>query len=157
MKVILLQDVGGVGQRGDVKEVADGYAVNYLIPRALARQATDENIKEHISRQKEELEEREKEKLKLAEKIKLLDGARIEIEVRTTSKGGLFKSIDEREISEKIRLQQGVDIPAESIILEGAPIKTIGEHPCVLRSGGATGRALIVIRAAKDPKPTHRR
>lgn len=142
MKVILLKDVGGVGQRGEVKDVSDGYALNFLIPQTLAEQATAERIKAHEKHATELAAQREKEGLELNEAVLGLRGARIEMTVRATEKGGLFKTIGPKEIADALKAQKNVAVPLEAVKpLE--PVKTIGDHIVKIslpsRESGKTG------------------
>ena len=102
MKVILLKDVAKVGQHGTVKEVTDGYALNFLIARGLAIQATPDKIAAYESAQKRETEVREREREALVKSIQSIEGARIEIAVRATEKGGLFKSVVSADVAKAI-------------------------------------------------------
>lgn len=147
MKVILLQDVGGVGQRGEVKDVADGYAQNFLILRGLAEQATKEKIAAHEKRATEEMVAKKEGEEKLTKTIQSLEGARIELKVRATEKGGLFKTIGPKEITQALKDQKGVQLPVEAVIpLE--PIKTIGDHIIKISALGAESEIILKIAAA---------
>lgn len=130
MKIILLKDVAKVGQRGTIKEVADGYALNFLIARGLAIQATPEKVAALEAAQKREGETREKVHAALVKDVQSLEGARIEITARATEKGGLFKSITTTDVARAIQDQKGIKIPEELIDLP-KPIKQIGETKIV--------------------------
>ena len=114
MKVILLKDVGGVGQHGTVKDVSDGYALNFLIARGLAVQATPEKIAAFEIAQKREVEIREQERIVLVKSVQGLEGTRIELKVRATEKGGLFKAVTVVDIIKLLN----VDIPENAVQLE---------------------------------------
>ena len=146
MKVILLKDVAKVGQHGTVKEVTDGYALNFLIARGLAVQATPDKIAAYESAQKRETEVREREREALVKSIQSIEGARIEIAVRATEKGGLFKSVVSADVAKAILDQKGVRIPPEVIVLT-KPIKQTGEHPLALKSGVASAHFTLTIVA----------
>ena len=123
MKVILLKDVGGVGQHGTVKDVSDGYALNFLIARGLAVQATPEKIAAFEIAQKREVEIREQERIVLVKSVQGLEGTRIELKVRATEKGGLFKAVTVVDIIKLLN----ADIPENAVQLE-KPIKETGEY-----------------------------
>ncbi len=126
MKVILLQDVFGVGHKYEVKTVSHGYARNFLIPRKLAQIATLSSLKA-IEVQKIRVEqERAIQKDILEKNLESLNNARIEIERKANEKGHLFDSVDKKEI-EIILKDKRMEIPADMIELE-KPIKEIGEH-----------------------------
>ncbi len=146
MKVILLKDVAKVGQRGMVKEVADGYGWNFLIVRGLAVQATTEKLAAHEAAQKREGEERERAHAALVKSIQSLEGARIEITARATEKGGLFKSVAAGDIVKALSEQKGASIPEGAIVLP-KPIKETGEHKVAIASGEAKAEIMFVIIA----------
>ena len=98
MKILFVKDVGGVGQRGVVKDISDGYALNYLIPNGMAIQATPEKVKEHDARAKKEAAAKEAHDSEIHTAIKGLEGAVVTIEAKATEKGGLFKAITAADI-----------------------------------------------------------
>ena len=127
MKVILIKDVPGYGTFGDIVNVKDGFANNYLIPRGLALPATEGNIKhvQDILKQKQRKLEREKAKAQeIAEKI---DGLVIEIARPVGVTGKLYGAITVSEIAEKIKEQAGVEVDKRKIMLK-APIKNVGRY-----------------------------
>ena len=130
MKVILIKDVAKVGQHGTVKEVADGYALNFLIARGLAIQATPEKMAAHEMAQKREVEARERDHVALVKAIQSLEGARVEITARATEKGGLLNRL-QSAISQSDLEQKGIKIQEEVIVLQ-KPIKQTGESKITL-------------------------
>ena len=99
MKVILLKDVRGVGQHGDIKTVADGYATNMLFPQKLAEPATEEKMK-RLEAQKQAREDAiKKEEEQLDNKLAQLRGKKVVLQSRATEKGGLFKTIAAKDIA----------------------------------------------------------
>ncbi len=147
MKVIFLKDVAKVGQHGTMKEVADGYALNFLIPRGLAVQATPDKVAAHIAAQKREGEAREKENATISEAVRSLKGARIEMTARATEKGGLFKSITGADIAKTIQEQKGTIVPVETIALS-KPIKEVGEHTIKIAFNEAKSEMTLAIVAS---------
>lgn len=147
MKIILLKDVGGVGKIGEVKDIADGYALNKLIPHGLAAQATPDKLAAHQKKIGELAAQKEKEEGKLKESIQGLRGARIEMKLKATEKGGLFKTVGPKEIADVLKAQKGANIPAEAIQpLE--PVKTIGDHVIKISAFGADSEVMLKIVAA---------
>lgn len=150
MKVILLQDVGGVGKRYEVKEVSDGHALNLLIPRGLAEQATREKLAAHEKRIAEFAAQKEREHDELKKAVQNLRGARIEMRVRATEKGGLFKTVGPKEIAHALKEQKGVTLP-EDAIQPLEPVKTTGDHIIKIslpprQGGAATGETEILLK-----------
>jgi len=144
MKIILLKDVAKVGQHGTIKDVADGYALNFLIARGLAVQATPEKVAVHEAAQKREGEAREEMNKALAATVQSLEGARVEIKARATEKGGLFKSVGPDEIASELLVQKRVRLSPESIRL-ASPIKTTGEHSVSINAAGAEADVVVHI------------
>lgn len=147
MKVIFIRDVGGAGRMGEVKEISDGYALNFLIPHGLAAQATKEALAAHEKRAAQVSAAKAQESAALAENIRSLEMAHIELKVRATEKGGLFKSIGGKEIVAACATQKGITLP-ESVVQLKKPIKETGEHTVILEGGGARASFALVVSAA---------
>lgn len=147
MKVILLMDVRGIGRKFDVKNVADGYAMNFLLPRKLAETATGTRLKEvEEMKLKREAEAAALEKARMRE-IDSLRGSKIEIKAKATPKGGLFEAVDKDVIARAIREQKSIEVPAEAIKLD-RPLKTIGEHAVTLAYKTKKAELAVVISAS---------
>jgi large subunit ribosomal protein L9 len=127
MKVILLKDVRGVGGVRDVKNVADGYAINFLFPNKFAEPATEEKVAQLEAQKQAHAVELKKQEEDLVKNVQSLGGVTISMAMRATEKGGLFKSVTAKEISKAILEQHGIEIP-ESAVKLSEPIKTVGEH-----------------------------
>ena len=147
MKVVFLKDVRGVGQRHEVKNVADGYATNYLFKNKLAEPATEDKIKQ-IEAQKEAIAEAQrKEDEVLDKKVLSLKGKTVSISAKATEKGGLFKGITEKDIAKAILGEHSLQIPEDSITLAN-PVKTTGEHKVTLESKNQKVDMTLVVSAA---------
>lgn len=133
MKVILLKDVRGVGQHSEVKNVADGYALNFLFPQKLAEAATEDKVKEIAGKKAEREAEATKAEEELAAKILRLRGKRVVLSSRATEKGGLFKAIAAKDVAHAIKAEHDIDLPEESVTFP-EHIKTTGEHTALLSS-----------------------
>ncbi|MCF0109568.1 MAG: 50S ribosomal protein L9 [Erysipelotrichaceae bacterium] len=124
MKVILLQDVKKVGKKGEVKEVADGYARNFLIAKGLALQSTPKSM-EVLKKQQAEAAaheaELEAEARELAEKLKDM---KFEFVVNSGKEGRVFGSVSSKQIAEELN-NQGIKVDKRKIMLE-QPIQTLG-------------------------------
>ena len=122
-----MRDVKGVGVKSDIKDVSDGYAVNFLIPRSLARQSTpgvEKAVK--IEREKAVALARVREDL-LEKSLKKIKGVKILITERANDKGHLFAAVHEKEVADKLKESSGIEVDPVFIKL-GEPIKTVGEH-----------------------------
>jgi len=127
MKVILLQDVEGLGKKYEVKEVKNGHARNLLLPQKLARAATKEALK-WLAGQKEVIEKEVEEDLKKEQALaSSLDGLELSIAVKVGDEGQLFESINSQKVIEKLK-EMGFEIKKSQIKLEN-PIKELGEFP----------------------------
>ncbi|TDA70705.1 MAG: 50S ribosomal protein L9 [Clostridia bacterium] len=132
MKVVLLKDVGGLGPRGKVVEVAEGYGRNYLLPRGLAAPARA-GVVEQFAQQKQAREKKDARQIEQAQAWRSrLEGAAVEIKARAGAGGKLFGGITNREVSEAIALQFGIAVDKRKIEMEG-PVKLVGEYPAVVR------------------------
>ena len=126
MRVIFLQDVSRVGKKYDIKEVNDGYAMNFLLPRKLAVTATPKAVTELEMKKKEIVIEREVQESLLLKNLEEIKDKAITIKGKANELGHLFSSIHKKEIIEAMREQHRAEISEEFIILE-KPIKEIGE------------------------------
>ena len=133
MKVILLKDVRGVGMHGEVKTVADGYAINKLFPTKMAEPATEDKIKQYHAKKAEHEAAMAKEEEQLGNKIKMLNAKKVTIAAKATEKGGLFKGIGEKEVAKAILAEHSLEIPVDLMTID-EPIKTTGEHAVKIES-----------------------
>jgi len=126
MKVILLKDIEGLGKKFEIKNVADGYARNYLIPKGLAKPAT-ESVLKWVEMQKEILEKKAEQELKKVQEVaSKLDGVELEFPVKVGEKGQVFESITAQKICEKLK-EMGFEIKRTQLQLK-KPLKELGEH-----------------------------
>lgn len=146
MKVIMLKDVRGVGQHGTIQNVADGYAVNKLLPQKLAEPATEAATARIEAAQAAKAAELVKQEEQLDTKVASLAGKRVSISARATEKGGLFKSIGPADIAKAVRLEHNLEVPEASIHVP-EHIKTVGEHPVLLRSKNKKSELMVVVVA----------
>jgi large subunit ribosomal protein L9 len=135
MKVIFLADVPRVGKKHDVKEVNDGYAVNFLFPRKLAVPATEKAVAELEIRKKEIVVERQVQEELLIKNLEEVKGKVITLKAKADPKGHLFSAIHKKDLVEAMKKEHHADIDEEFIILS-KPIKEIGEFeiPVVVKN-----------------------
>jgi large subunit ribosomal protein L9 len=155
MKIILLQDVRGVGRKYDVKEVADGYARNFLIPRRLAKPATDEALSE-LQAQRENLVKQLKIwQDKLKEIQKFFEEKPLVFKLKVGERGEVFGSVTKKEIEEALRKvlrETNKELLPEAnrdFLIEvrlNKPLKTLGSHQVVIDLGrGVTGEIKVLV------------
>ncbi|PNR96513.1 50S ribosomal protein L9 [Petrotoga olearia] len=127
MKVLLLDDVSNLGKKGEIKEVSDGYARNYLIPKKLAVEATGGYIKNVEESKKIEDKKKENLKKRSEEILEKLKGTKIEIKAKSGEKGKLFGAVTAQNISEKIEELLGEKFD-KTWFDEKVNIKELGTH-----------------------------
>lgn len=126
MKVILQTDVKGTGKKGQILEVADGFARNFLFPKKLAIEATTGNIQDVSHKKAVEQRRKEKEKedaIKLGDKLNAL---LIEVKTKTGEGGRLFGSVTSKEIAEALKKQHKIEVDKRKLEIK-EPIKTLGK------------------------------
>lgn len=124
MKVIFLEDVKGKGKKGELKDVAEGYARNFLLPKKLAKEATADNLNTFKMQEKAKAAQIAREKAEAQENAKKLESVVVKIPAKAGSNGKLFGAVTSKEISEALK-QLGMNIEKNKIVLT-EPIKTYG-------------------------------
>ena len=145
MKVIFLQDVPRVGKKYDVKEISDGYAMNFLLPRKLAEPATPRAITELEKRKKNIEIEREVQDNLLMKNLEAIKNKVITIKAKTDEKGHLFSKIHAKEIAVAMKAQNHADIGEEFIVLE-KPIREVGEFEIPISIKGKKSSFKLVVQ-----------
>ena len=131
MQVILLEDVKGIGKKGQVVNASDGHARNFLFPRKLAAEATKVNLSQLEAQQKKADLKHQQEvdaAREIADKLKEI---KVKIPVRVGDSGKMFGSISNKEVAEAIQSQAGISVDKKKIAVQ--PIKTVGEHTATLK------------------------
>ena len=132
MIVILLQDVKGKGKAGDVVKVNDGYARNMLLPKGLAKEATQGNVR-NLEKQKALAEEKRQEQKAAAQELaQKLEKLTVTIQSKGGENGNLFGSITSKDIAEALEAQEGIKVDKKKIDL-AAPIKQTGTETVTLK------------------------
>ena len=148
MKVILLEDVKSLGKKGEVVNVSDGYARNFIFKKNLGLEANGKNLND-LKLQKQNEEKVAQEHLEAAQALaKELEAAKVELKIKTGEGGKLFGSISSKEIAQAAKEQLNLDIDKKKLVLPN-PIKAVGTtlvpiklHPQV------TGELKVVVREA---------
>lgn len=146
MKVILSVDVKGQGKKGDVKEVSEGYARNYLFPRKLAVEANDGSLQQ-LKAQKDAVARREAQELASAKELsEELAGARVTIKVHPGEAGKLFGAVTTKHIADALaKLGHTVDKRKIQLI---EPIKALGAHQVYIKlHPDVTAKLTVVVEA----------
>lgn len=132
MKVILTQDVKNLGKEGDVKDVSDGYARNYLIPKGLVVEATKGNLKEIEDQTKRLQKQKDREKTQAQALYDRLNGKSITVTARSGGGDKLFGAVTAKEIADALSKQFKVKLDKRKVDL-GEPIKHLGEYPVKIK------------------------
>ncbi|MBX4211425.1 MAG: 50S ribosomal protein L9 [Candidatus Yanofskybacteria bacterium] len=131
MKVILLNNIKGIGLMGDIKEVSDGYARNFLLPRGLARLASVQSAKEMEALKSKRFQEVSTAKENAQKVADYLRGISIELSAKASPKGTLFDGIEAKDIVQALKEQKNAAILEDQIKMD-SHIKKIGDHDVVI-------------------------
>ena len=145
MKVILLQDIKGTGKKGELHEVSDGYARNFLLPRKLVKEATVQAVGEMNARH--EADERNKQlEISNAESMKeKLSAVTVKIEAKSGEGGKLFGAITSKEVADALTSQMKIDFDKKKISLD-KEIKSLGTYEATVKLyAGISGKVKIVV------------
>ncbi len=148
MKVILNQDVKHLGEEGDVKVVADGYARNYLFPRNLALPYNEVTVA-YFEGRKEEIEARKEEKRRDAASLKeKLEAFTVELSMPAGPNGKLYGAVTNQTIADEL-IKNGFDIERKRIEVPGLTIKSVGKYHTTVRLYEAASADLVVVVSAQ--------
>ncbi|MFA5652094.1 MAG: 50S ribosomal protein L9 [Candidatus Paceibacterota bacterium] len=145
MKIILLKDVKKIGRKYEIKDVADGYALNSLIPNGIAVPATSSYLKVVEEKKKQSALMKEDFKKAFEFAISKLPEGKLHIDGKVNDKGHLFAGIHAEQIIEEFKKDTGVILCAEHFEME-KPIKEIGEHTVDLVVEGANYKLKIIVK-----------
>ena len=144
MKVILLKDIKGVGKRYEEKNVSDGYAENFLIPKKLAIPATGSAAGQIKTMKESEAKHREAEDKKLEAELSKLTNTTVEVRARANEKNSLFAALTADKIS-KLLKEKGIDVSAQSILVDNG-IKELGSHSVKIKVGSKETNFVLEVR-----------
>ena len=145
MKVILTADVKGQGKKGELKEVSEGYARNYLIPRNLAMEATRDNLNALALKEKARKAQEAREKAQAQENADKLKDVVVTIRARSGGSGKLFGSVTSQEIADALKEQHGIEIEKNRIV-QAEPIKSFGSYEVKCKFGyGIDGTLNLLV------------
>lgn len=149
MKVLLVEDVEKLGWLGDVVEVKNGYARNYLLPQGLATIPTEANIKSLEAEKQRRAELRRLERQQKEQLAARVEGAEVVIAANANELGHLFGSVTERDIADALR-QQGFEVQDDMVKMPAGHIKEIGTHEVALRIASDLRPAVRVVVVSQD-------
>ncbi len=134
MKVILTQDVKGKGKKGQMIEISDGYARNFMLPRKLAIEATPDAVNTMRMNDKATQERIAREKAEAMDTARKLRELTVVVKAKGGGAGRLFGSVTNQEIADSLKNQAGIALDKRKIILSD-PIKTVGTYTATCRLG----------------------
>ena len=143
MKVILLQDVRGKGKKGQMLEVSDGYARNYMLPRKMAMEATPDAINTMRMNDKAAAERAAKERAEAMEISKKLRDMTLVVTAKGGGAGKLFGSVTNQEISDALKAKTGIVVDKRKIVIAD-PIKNVGTYTVQCKLGYEINAPLTV-------------
>ncbi len=145
MKVIFLKDVSGSGEVGDIKDVAPGFARNYLLPRGLAVEASAGAMKQAEARIRQEKERKADEAKKFELLAARIEGQELHFKARVGDEDKLFGSITAAQIAETLSSSMGAEIEKRHVMLE-RPLREAGSHSVNVKlSGTAEAKVTVII------------
>ena len=151
MKIILLKDIENLGKEGDIKEVADGYARNFLLPKNLVKIATKKALGELEKEKELEAKKAEKELKAIQEIVSQVDGQEIGISMKLKENGEIYGSVTPYKISQALK-KKGFDIKKIQISLK-EPIKKLGEYPVTVNfDHGLEAEVKVIVTEEVKPK-----
>ncbi len=149
MKVILQADVSGKGKKGQMVEVAEGYARNFLLPRKLAVPATADAVNTMKLKEKARKAEEARQKAEAEAAAEKLKGCMVRLTARGGGNGKLFGSVTTQEISDALKEQFGLEIPRQKLVL-AEPIKSFGNYEIKAKLGfEVTGTVYVSVYEQK--------
>lgn len=134
MKVILQQDIRGKGKKGQMIEVSDGYARNYMLPRKLAVEATVDNVNTMRMTDKANQEKRQREREEAFAVSQRLKTVEVVLRAKGGGAGRLFGSVTSQEIADAVKKQEGIELDKRKIVLD-EQIKTVGTYTIKVKLG----------------------
>ena len=145
MKVILQQDVKGQGKKGQLVEVSEGYARNFLLPRKLAIEATTDAINTLNLKEKARKAEEARQKAEAEEISKKLKECPVKLTAKAGNGGKLFGAVTTKKISDGLKKQYNIDIPKQKLVLD-EPIKSFGTYQVKAKLGfEITGTVSVTV------------
>lgn len=150
MKVIFLKNIRGVGQIGDIKDIADGYARNYLLPHGMAKTAGLNSVKEVENLKKKLSEQTKIEEAQAKEIADKLKDVVLELSEKANASGKLFAAVGRKELAEALKKSTGYEVAENDIHIQEHAIKTVGEHEIEIKLTNEVSVSIKVNIVAKE-------
>ncbi len=145
MKVIFQQDVRGQAKKGEMKDVSDGYARNYLLPRALAVEANRDNLNALELKEKARRAQEAKERALAEENARRLEGVVTTLRAKAGASGKLFGAVTTQEIADALKEQHGIELEKNKLV-QPEPIKAYGSYEVKCKFGfGIEGTVHVLV------------
>ena len=149
MKVIFLKDVKGTAKKGEIKEVSDGYARNFLLAKGLAKEASQTNLNDHRQQEKAreiKIQKEEEEAVELGSKLK---DVKVTIYAKSGEGGKLFGAITSKDIADQMKKQHNVEFDKRKILLT-EPIKSLGTMNVEIKLHPKVSTSITVEKKEKN-------
>lgn len=144
MKVILKQDVKGTGKKGEILDVSDGYAKNFLLKKGLAEQASSVAVNSLKLQQEAEARRKAEEIREIRELAKKMDKSKVTVSIKCGENGKVFGSVTSKEIASKLA-ELGFDVDKKKILLKEA-LKTVGDYTVEIRlMEGVSAKIFVTV------------
>lgn len=145
MKVILLADVKGSGKKGELVNVSDGYARNFLFPRKLAKEANAQAMNELKNAEQAKQHKIEVEKAAANDAAKKISGKTLKLYAKAGQGGRLFGSVTAKEVAEELKKSYGIDVDKRKVELSG-DIKSFGTYECEVKLyAGISAKIFVMV------------
>ena len=148
MKVILLRDISKIGKKYEIKEVASGYARNFLIPKGDALYATPREVLRIEKMRTLEGTKSEKDNFLFKSNLETLEGKKVSYTAKASEKGGLFAGINKKDVTEILKEKLGISVPDEAVQLPSV-IKETGEYSIVVGDDNKKATFVLTIEGEK--------
>ena len=148
MKIILLKDIPKIGKKNEVKDVADGYALNFVLPRKLGVKATESEVKKLMALQAQSDTEKKIQEDLLKKSLEEVSAITVTITEKVNEKGHLFVGIHADRVAKEIEKVSGICLDSHYIELE-KPLKEVGEYIIPVSAMGKKGKVKVVVEAGK--------
>lgn len=146
MKVIILKDTARVGRKYEIKEVADGFAINSLIPRGIAVPATSSYIKVIEAKKKQDVQMKEEFKENFEYALTKLPNGKLHISGKANEKGNLFAGITKSQIIDEFKKETGIELSNDHFELERS-LKEVGEHTIEIKIDDKKYNLVVFVKA----------